>query len=371
MTHTGGSTSVPFQSKPTLKQDMFPRNLDGEQPDLSPGLPPKGNQQPTSAEIFLENRQLRRQLIEKDQKIDSLRQQKDDMKRNCDEVNTNYKLSIADLNTRTEQLRKALKELEEGNTKWTNGAKLERQLQDDITRLKTEIESKDKTFEKWLRESEAMKAERDKLKSVQVQFGELETTFNQTLEQLQVRNNQLYKAREDYEIIKQKHTETSAELMRVKIESRSDVDDAFFISRYQNLQSDIRTWAQKYFWGDQRKRGVLHSPHNVVQQPSIHDDLEELSEDCLNLLVGSEDGSTRPFVAEAYLWKFIEDKIFHTTRSGASCSKGMFWAHKLRPEMVRMEKFLHPGWFISAEQFYARLKFCRAKSLRHRTSHVL
>lgn len=342
-THTSGSPSVTIPSKLPWEQEIPVMHSDGAEPESRSGPPPQDNQPRTSTELLSENRHLKEQLNVKDNEIDLLRQHRDEAIDKHEKVNADYKLSIADLDTRTEQLRRTLKELEEGKERWANGARLEMQLQDDITSLQTQIEMKDQAWDKWRREVEMMQAERDKLKSVEVQFGELEKDFNQTLEQLEVRNSQLFKAQGDYETLQQKHSETSAELMRVKIESRSDVDDTFFISRYQHLQSDIRTWAQKYFWGEQKKRGVLHSTHNAVQLPSIHDDLEELSEDCLNLLVGSEDGSTRPFVAEAYLWKFIEDKIFHTTRSRSSCSKGMFWAHKLRPEMVRMEKFLHPG----------------------------
>jgi hypothetical protein len=364
--------------KSTLQRDRLAAEDDGGGPDSRPGPLPKDNGLTTLAELLNENRHLNRRVNDKDEKIDLLRQQRknteierDEAIRKHDQVNVDYSKSITDLNTRTEELRRARKELEEGHIKWANGAKLERQQQDHITNLKKEVKDKEIVFQKWMKEAQVIAAERDKLKSVQAQFEELEKTFNHTLEQLQARNDQLFKAQEDYEILQQKYSEASTELMRVKIESRSEVDDAFFISRYRNLQSDIRTWAQNYFWGEQKERGAKYSAHNVTEHPSLHDELEELSEDCLNLLVGSADGSTRPFIAEAYLWKYIEDKIFHASQSASACSKGLFWAHKLRPEMARMEKFLYPGAFISCLCFHFKLTCRRIKSPRHGTSNVL
>jgi len=356
-THQSGmSPNGSYSSKPTVHQDRFSADDGGKHADSGPEPLPKDNQL-SFAELFNSNRSLRKQLDTKELEMGKMRQQRDNAEtafgqfkrdvamvtgqrdeagRKLGEVEAEYEKSIIDLNKRTGDLRKVMKDLEEGEAKWAKGSELEGQLQGRISDLQKELAAKDKAFEKW-----------------SSQFQELEKTYKHVCGELGESNNQLFKAQEDYKTIQEKHSETNIELMRMKIESRSDVDDAFFMSRYQNLQSDIRTWAQNYFWGEQRKMGVLYSPHSLRQLPSIHDDLEELSEDCLNLLVGSEDGSTRPFVAEAYLWKYLEDHIFHSSRSASSCSKGLFWAHKLRPEMARMEKFLHPGKFVSSLCFYS------------------
>ncbi|CZR56000.1 uncharacterized protein PAC_05888 [Phialocephala subalpina] len=142
------------------------------------------------------------------------------------------------------------------------------------------------------------------------QWNDAEIHLTDTLTELQGHNQRLL----------------SSELMRVNIESRSDIDNAFFISKYQHLQVPASTSQYQNmnlelllkFWGEQRKRGILYSPHNVPEHPSIHNDMEELSEDCRNLLIGSEDGSTKPFVTEAFLWKYIEDNMFHSIQSPAS-----------------------------------------------------
>ncbi|KAF8853225.1 hypothetical protein BDZ45DRAFT_677833 [Acephala macrosclerotiorum] len=320
------------------------------------------------AGLVNENSNLKKRLQAKDQEIDCLRKQNDSAERQFRvlngevsrltrerdeavsrhaEVNGEYNQAILDLNGRAMDVRAVTKQLEEGKGKWAKQKELEGKLQGRILALEGEVAAKDRYLEKLKSQAEAIMAERDKLKTDVGQIRELEMSYNRTLEQLEELKQQLFTSRGDYEILQQSHSEISTELMRVKIEIQSDVDDAFFVAKFEHLQGDIRTWAQTYFFGEQRKRGVLYSPHNVAEHPSVHDDLEELSEDCRNLLIGSGDGSNRPFIVEAYLWKFIEDKILHTGQSPSSCSKGMFWAHKLRPEMARMEKFLRPGPQVS------------------------
>jgi hypothetical protein len=46
-------------------------------------------------------------------------------------------------------------------------------------------------------------------------------------------------------------------------------------------------------------------------------------------------------MAEACLWLYIEENVFDGNPS--SFAKGLFWAHNLRPELCRIEKFLRPG----------------------------
>lgn len=386
------SSNGAHASQTMVPQDKFGADNDRKESDLGPEPLPKDNHLPTFGDLVNENRLLKKRLNEAHEAIGNVTLQRDnaenkigflngeiarvagerdEAKRKHAEVHGQYNNTLTDFENQAIKLRKAIKDLEDGEAKWNSETEHERQLRDHISALKREIDDKDEAWEKFFAKSEAMRAERDKLKIIQGQFKDLETSLNLTLGQLQDRNEQLLNLQEDYETEKRKHSEVSTELMRIKIESRSDVDDAFFTKRYQNLQTDIRTWAQTYFWGEQRKRGKLQSPHNVIQHPSIHDDLEELSEDCRDLLAGSDDGSTRPFVAEAYVWKFIEDKIFHSSRSISSCSKGLFWAHKLRPEMARMEKFLYPGGFHVHIMFLVRLTNHRTKHLRLGTPHVL
>jgi DNA repair exonuclease SbcCD ATPase subunit len=171
-------------------------------------------------------------------------------------------------------------------------------------------------------------------------FRDIQQELNQTLETIQARNQQLQQTEEDYENLQQNFSKASVELIQLKLESRPNSDDAFFRSRFLALQSDIGQWSRKYFWGEKRKKNILRRAEDV---PHICNKLEDLSVDCRDYLLYSEDGSTRPFIAEAYLWKFIEDRIFDSSPPRGSCSEGMFWAQKIRPEVARVERVLRPG----------------------------
>jgi DNA repair exonuclease SbcCD ATPase subunit len=261
---------------------------------------------------------------------EQLRQERDTAKANYESLNTNYKELTQDLETKTLEIRQVRNAFEVEKIEWQRRVKIEGELKNEIEDLKTQLHNQ-KT------QLQSVKKERDKLRPLEASFRELESNFKTTFDELDQRNTQLSNVEQLYDEIKIKHAAASDELNRMKLESQSMLDDAFFIRKWNDLQSDIKQWAEKYFWVEQKRTWTAQFPHS---HPNINVDLLKLSDDCKDLLC-LEGGSGRSIVAEAYLWRLIEEETLDGNPE--TYSKGFLWAHTLRSEFCRMEEFLRPG----------------------------
>jgi hypothetical protein len=234
------------------------------------------------------------------------------------------------LEKKTTELRQALVAAESEKAKWQHRAETEDGLQRQIKDLKNQLHDQ-KT------QLQLARGERDRLKPFEESFRGLELNFKTTFDQLAKANTELEKVQGLYEEIQIHHAAASNELNRVKLESRSMLDDVYFITKWKDLQVDIQQWAEDHFWVEQKRIWTAQFPQD---QPAINIDLLALSADCRDLMTA--DGSAgRPIMAGAYLWKFIEEMVLDGNPS--SYSKGFLWAHTVRPEFCRMEDFLRPG----------------------------
>jgi predicted nucleic acid-binding Zn-ribbon protein len=259
-----------------------------------------------------------------------LRQEKDGIKAMYDKLNTNLEELTRDLDNKTLEMRKARKASEDKEAEWECLANAEKALQQDIEELRSNLQDQKTKLQ-------SVKRERDRLKPFEKNFHDLESNFDITFAELEQRNTQLLEAQKQYKDIQTKHAAASDELNRMKNESRSMLDDAYFTTKWIDLQADVKQWAESYFWVERENKSMIQFPHKY---PNINTDLLMLSNDCNDLLT-SEGGSGRPIVAEAYLWRYIEDEVLDG--NPASHSKGFLWAHTLRSEFCRMEEFLRPG----------------------------
>jgi predicted nucleic acid-binding Zn-ribbon protein len=262
--------------------------------------------------------------------IEMLRQERVTAKMEYETLNTTYKELTGDLEKKTIEMRQARTASENERMKWQHRAETEENLKREIGDLKAQLQDQRNHLQ-------SARRERDRLRPFEASFRELESNIKLTIEELDQRNEQLSKVQQLYDEINGKYATASNELNRMKNESRSTLDDAFFITKWLDLQASIKQWAIQYFWV-QRNKWIFQVPQD---HPNIDVELLKLSDDCSDGLLCLEGGSGRAIIAEAYLWRFIEEEIFDG--KPASYSKGFIWADRLRPELCRMEEFLRPG----------------------------
>ncbi|KAG4440707.1 hypothetical protein IFR05_003801 [Cadophora sp. M221] len=183
-----------------------------------------------------------------------------------------------------------------------------------------------------------VKKERDGLKQSVASYDKLKIQHKATLEQLDRCEAKLLDCQQNYDDMKSKHSTASDDLKRLTLESRSTLGDDFFIHNFQGLQSAIRQWADEFFRGEDKTMWKARHPH---RHQVIHAELLELTNDAKDLLMFSETGSGRSVMCEAYLWRYIEEQIFDSNPD--EHSKGMYWAHDVRSDLCRLERFLRPG----------------------------
>lgn len=238
----------------------------------------------------------------------------------------------AELEIKAKGARQAKTAFEEERTKWS-------QSESDITNLKDDLKKQQTLVH-------LVKVERDKLRPFEQNYHDLRADYNDISTRFDQCFAELGAVKQHYEDLKITSSAASDELKRFKMESRSTLDDSFFIQNFHDLQGDIRQWADRYFWGPEKKLFKLQYPH---EQAKVMTDLLVLSEDVKDLLMGADTGKGRSLVCEAFLWKIIEEQIFDGR--SVTFSKGMYWAHSMRSELVRMEKFLRPGMYSPIHLF--------------------
>jgi hypothetical protein len=287
-----------------------------------------------------------RGVITKDEEAEKIRKSRDAAKDNEDLTSQVAQLKADLLAARAETIKikseyqKYVVDTEKQVEKWASCATTEKLLQDKIKTQSEETEAQRNLVYDWQFKFGTIANDLKDAKPYKKKYEDLDEEHRRLCGQFEQCNKDLQEVRGRYTDEQVGHSLAIEELNRIKSESGSNLDDMTLTRKYQALRSDISSWSEKYFWGEKLKRGVLQS---ACEDFMPHAELEELSEDCHTLLSGSEDGSMRPFVAEAYLWKFIDEEIFGSDLSSSTFSKGLWWAHTLRPEVCRVEHFLRPG----------------------------
>jgi len=273
-----------------------------------------------------------------------LKFEKDDARRHWEKIEKSYKELEGDLsrkNLEKNQLQQAYNELESVKNREIEQTKEGFQREMAKWQRKIEVEAQLKRENGELRDQlQKVSGDVNLLKPFESGYKTLQSTIISKDQELSQRDTELERRQALYEDLQNKYGAASDELNRLRLESRSMLDDRFFATKWSELQVDIKQWAHRYFWGMEAKKTSM-----LVQRPQdqriVHEDLLRISDDCKGLIFRSEDGSGRSTVTEAYLWSFIEENILDSKPLG-HC-KGFFWAHSQRSELCRMEEFLRPG----------------------------
>ncbi|KAK0100416.1 hypothetical protein ONS96_007693 [Cadophora gregata f. sp. sojae] len=257
-----------------------------------------------------------------------------------------------ELEENTKAARQEQTNFDEERTKWTQSKHVVAELEDQLNKQKTLVQ--------------LVKADRDKLRSFETSYKELQAVYKDTSDCLGECRTELTGVKQQYEDLKITYSSASDELKRMKMDSHSTLDDSFFIRNFRDLQGEIKRWADRYFWGPEKKMFKLHYPH---EQARVMTDVLVLFDDVKDLLMGADSGKGRSLVCEAYLWKFIEEMIFDGRST--SFSKGMYWAHNMRTELCRLEKFLRPGrdWSDTDRRIFYKWKASTVKLIIGRLRH--
>lgn len=143
-------------------------------------------------------------------------------------------------------------------------------------------------------------------------------------------------AQTDNTDLREKFYQVSEELTNLRLSSRSLLDDEFFIEKWKTLHSTISSWSYEYF-GGKLKRSWTQNPQD---EPHVDILLLQMSgEGEIDALLRSE--QTRPLVAQAYIWSFLQHCVFDSF--APVYSKGMHWALSSRADLIRLEKRIRPS----------------------------
>ncbi|KAH7360994.1 hypothetical protein BKA65DRAFT_494415 [Rhexocercosporidium sp. MPI-PUGE-AT-0058] len=256
-----------------------------------------------------------------------------------------------DMEKKAKDIRQAKNTLDEEKERWHRYNEVVLDLKGQLESLRTKFSDQGVVLA-------IVKKERNSLKHLAASYDKLRDQQKTTLEDLDRCNAKLLDCQQNYDDIKVKHSIASDDLKRLTLESRSTLGDDFLIHNFQGLQGAIRQWANEYFRGEEKKMWKTHRPH---EHPVIHTQLLELTSDAKDLLMFSETGSGRSVMCEAYLWRYIEEQIFDS--KPAEYSKGMFWAHDVRSDLCRLERFLRPGkrWSDAEKRMFYKWKASTAK----------
>lgn len=242
-----------------------------------------------------------------------------------------YRQLEGDMEKKAKDIRQARKTLDDEKEKWRRHNEVVSDLSGQLDSLQEKVNEQEVVIS-------LVKKERNGLKPIVASYDKLEIQHKATLVQLDRCKAELLDCQQNYDDMKSKHSTASDDLKRLMLESRSTLGDDFFIRNFQGLQGAIRQWANEFFRGEEKKMWRAQYPH---KHQVIHAELLELTADAKDLLMFSETGSGRSVMCEAYVWRYIEEQIFDS--NPAEHSKGMYWAHNVRSDLCRLERFLRPG----------------------------
>lgn len=152
--------------------------------------------------------------------------------------------------------------------------------------------------------------------------------------------NEVTEWKESYDGIQEQFQNASDELNHIKSDLRTVRDDEFFRLRFVKLQADIEQWAEDHFGGKLQSPSFFDQP---AKEPRLPTELATVCRDCRDML---REDSTRHWIVESYLWRFLEDTIFDSRPE--SHLKGIVWAQRVRTEFCILEEFLRPGISFSS-----------------------
>jgi archaellum component FlaC len=254
---------------------------------------------------------------------------------NNEEMNKDLKRTTTDLQLAKTERDDAARKFENERQKAELREKTEKGLREEIASLHQRLQaSKDK-------DEQLLQAQKhiDELAVCASQLQETLESSNKKISRTEAQmndlQNQIDQSEARYEDLQTKYKNASAEMNRLKGDSRSLKDDPHFQRGWQRLHGAIERWANEHF------RGRLESdwsPSNPHEPPHIDWTLFELSDDCEELL--RHEGA-RTWLIQAFVWRYLEKQVFDSIPVGYS--KGLTWAQPVRSELCRMEKFLRPG----------------------------
>jgi hypothetical protein len=259
-----------------------------------------------------------------------------------EKARTDFNELMNDMQKKSTALRNATLELQTAQGQLEKGREAETRLRGNISVLNVSLQS--------------AHDEQERLRLVETKYNSLKISHTA----LKQRKLELEETEKSYHSLSEKFTTMSSELTAMRLESKSKLGDDFFIHEWKNLQADVKSWADKYFWGREVKNSFVHRPYDVQ---NFSKELLKLSKDAQDLLLRTEGGWGTPLVAQAYLWRVLEERVFDG--NPVDYSGGLFWAHRLRPEFSRMEEELRPEMLIPAGEFVGlrvlinRSRFCR------------
>ncbi|PVH82253.1 hypothetical protein DL98DRAFT_653313 [Cadophora sp. DSE1049] len=328
------------------ERDDLREQLASLQPLLGELYADIGQLQKADEKLKAENTDLRANVTKLQSDKDSAISESGRMREECRNLQ-------AELEDKAKTARQAKTEFDDARTKWSQSEHDIAELEDQLKKQQTLVH--------------LVKVERDRLRPFENSYQDLQADYKDASGRLHQRSTELAGITQQYEELKTTYSSASDELKRLKMESHSTLDDCFFIRNFRDLQGDIRQWADRYFWGPEKKMFKLHYPH---EQARVMTDLLVISDDVKDLLMSADSGKGRSLVCEAYLWKFIEEQIFDGR--SATFSKGMYWAHNIRSELCRLEKFLRPGrdWSDSERRMFHKWKASTVKLIVGRLRHA-
>jgi len=260
--------------------------------------------------------------------VKRLRMEHENARTGFNELNTNYTVQLDDMQKKNTALRNAKLELQTVQGQLEKSREAEAGLRGNISVLNVSLQS--------------AHVEQEKLRLVETRYNSLKVSHTA----LKQRKLELEETEKSYHSLSEKFTTMSGELTAVRLESKSKLGDDFFIHEWKNLQNDVKSWADNYFWGREVKNSYVYRPYDVQ---NFSKELLKLSKDAQDLLLRTEGGWGTPLVAQAYLWKVLEERVFDG--NPVDYSGGLFWAQGLRAEFSRMERELRPEMSIPAGEF--------------------
>lgn len=250
-------------------------------------------------------------------------------------VNSEYFKLQKDLEEKVQHARQAKKIFDEERKGWNKHDEATTKLQSQVRDLQARLQSDSMEHQVML---QLVKVERDKLKPFETKYNDLVPRYNEKFGQLDQRSAELLDLKQQHDEMLLTYRTAGDELHRLKLESSSTLGDDFFIRSFRDLQGAIKQLANSHFRGGDKKKWQSQLPKD---QQAVHNDLLLLSHDAKELLFYTDAGIGRSSICEAYIWKFIEEQVFDGKPT--DFSKGMYWAHDVRADLCRLEKFLRPG----------------------------